>query len=263
MDRIATLGIALFAVVCGGCQGQESAETSPATKQEGTQTPRASGTSGAVTGTTAAAGGTLAPTTTAAPAATAAAAPPAKGYDLSAIKAIPDNCASASVILTSAPKSVGANYDWAISRQALLANQQFRVVHPGPPTSPGEVSLAPYEYGSAYALVARCSDGATCNQLAAMYKAIVRSSRPQPICGPVQGIGASPVAAFRLDGHEGNLPRAQDTIAACARLSACQIATDRATPGDPFLECQKKPQAFKRECAARHPCAEVLACMAQ
>lgn len=184
----------------------------------------------------------------------------AQGYDLSIVKTIPDNCSSASVVLVTAPKTVGPDYEWTISRQALLANQQFKVVS-GDPASSMEVSLAPYEYNGGYALVARCKDGATCNQLAAMYKSIVRSGSPQITCGKVTGLGASPVGKFRWEATpQANLPGKDDSVGKCARLSACMIATDRGTAGDPFAECQKAPTKFKTECAAKYPCAEVLAC---
>ncbi|HSN98398.1 MAG TPA: hypothetical protein VLS89_08870 [Candidatus Nanopelagicales bacterium] len=257
MKHAMMAGLAALALIGAGCKGgSDEAKPEGAAKQG--QAPQA----GQQVGQQSAAGkqpagagaqdGTPAVTTQVA----------AQGYDLAAIKTIPDGCASPAVILATAPKSVGPSYEWAISRQALLANQQFKIVD-GAPTAPGQISLDPYEYnGSAYALIARCKDGGTCNQVAAMYKAIVRSSRPQVICGPVQGLGASPVGSFRWDATpQGNLPGAKDTVAACARLSACQIATDRATPGDPFLECQKAPHKHKTDCATRYPCAEVLACM--
>lgn len=261
MKQAMWVGIALAALLGGaGCQGGSSEakpEGQAAAPAKGEAAPAKQGQQGSAAKPAVGSGQDGKPAVVAAPA-------PAKGYDLGAIKAIPDNCSSPSVILATAPKSVGPDYEWAISRQALLANQQFKVVG-GAPGAPGEVSLAPYQYNdNAYALVARCQDGGTCNQLAAMYKAIVRSSNPQVICGTVQGIGGSPVGSFRWEGTpQGNLPGEKETIAACARLSACQIATDRATGGDPFLECQKAPQKFKRECATRYPCAEVLACLGQ
>jgi hypothetical protein len=185
-----------------------------------------------------------------------------KGYELSAIKSIPDNCSTPWVVLATAPKSVGESYPWNISRQALLANQQFKVVS-GPPSAPGQIALATHSYNdSAYALVATCKDGGTCNQVAAMYKTIVRSSHPQIACGKIQGVSSSPVGPPFNWGAEpkANLPAEGDAVALCARLNACMIATDRATPGDPFVECQKAPHKFKTKCATRYPCAEVLAC---
>jgi hypothetical protein len=97
-----------------------------------------------------------------------------------------------------------------------------------------------------------------------MYKAIVRSSMPQLTCGKVNGIGASPIGTFAWSpDSKQNLPASGDTVALCARIDACQIATDRNTPGDPFLECQKAPGKFKTACGARYLCAEVMACLGQ
>jgi hypothetical protein len=205
---------------------------------------------------------TSAPASTAPAPTVAAPAPPATGYSLAAIHTIADACSTPAVVLSTAPKKVGADYPWTVSRQALLANQQFRIVA-GPPAVPGEVHLATHAMGEAYALVATCKDGGTCNQLAAMYKAIVRSSAPQVHCGGIPGLPAVPVHAFTwAEAPQGNLPGAKDTIGLCARLNACEIATDRSTPGDPFVECQKAPSRFKTACATRYPCVEVMACLA-
>ncbi len=192
------------------------------------------------------------------------ATPAQQTYPMDGIKTIPDDCSRAEVLLATAPKSVGNDYQWNVTRQALLANQQFKVVFDHPPDAPGQIAVVPWGYGDdSFALVALCADGATCNRLAAMYKAVVRSSRPQVLCKqPLQGISKNPVSTFRWDNDpKANLPRDGDLQAQCARLSACMIATDQSTPGDPFLECQKAPAKFKTECAKRYPCAEVLACM--
>jgi hypothetical protein len=182
---------------------------------------------------------------------------------LSAISPIPDHCASPIVILSGAPESVGPKFAWPVAHQTLLANQQFKVVKEAP-KAPGEVLLATYKHKltQGYALVAKCKDGGTCNRLAAMYKAVVRSSRPELACGKIDTLGARPVRApfAWADDVKGNLPKPGDLQGACARLNACMIATDRATEGDPFLACQKAPSHFKTDCARRYPCAEVLAC---
>lgn len=185
-------------------------------------------------------------------------------YPMDGIKTIPDDCGRPEVLLATAPKSVGSDYQWNVTRQALLANQQFKLVYDHPPDAPGQISVIPWGYGDgAYALVAMCADGATCNRLAAMYKAIVRSSHPQVLCKqPIQGISKDPVGTFKWsDDPKANLPQDGDLQAQCARLNACMIATDQSTPGDPFLECQKAPAKFKTDCAKRYPCAEVIACM--
>lgn len=241
----------LLAVACGN---DGSAKPDPAGTGAQPPAPRPQAT-GATPG-----GGQFA----ASPAQTGSPATPAptsgKGYPRDGLRTIPDSCASPLALLATAPGSVGDDYAWPISRQALLANQQFKVVS-GDPTVPGEVQLSTYKYNNtAYALVARCKDGGTCNDVAAMYKGIVRSSNPQLVCGKLNGLSSAPVGrGFGWAGDpKQNLPT--DVVGKCARLNACMIATDRSTPGDPFLECQKAPMKFKTECADRYPCAEVLAC---
>ena len=203
--------------------------------------------------------------------ATPATPSPAQGYPLDAIKPIADNCSSAKVIMTAAPTNADNKYSWTFTRQAMLANQQFKVVS-GPPSVPGQVQFLQFEAGTKKPdgswpqmnLVAFCADGGTCNQLAAMYKGVVRSSNPQPVCGQLPGpLGDSSPVSIQQGDPKGDLPADTDTIGMCARLSACMIATDRATPGDPGLECQKAPSKFKTACAKKYPCSEVLACAAQ
>jgi hypothetical protein len=56
-------------------------------------------------------------------------------------------------------------------------------------------------------LVAFCADGGTCNQLAAMYKGVVRSSNPQPICGQLPGpLGDSSPVSIQQGDPKGDLP---------------------------------------------------------
>ena len=185
-------------------------------------------------------------------------------YPMDGITTIPDECARPKVLLATAPQSVGKDYPWSITRQALLANQQFRVISGYRPDVFGQIALAVTEYEqSSYALVASCADGTTCNRLAAMYKAVVRSSQPRVFCRQtIPGTSRNPVAGFAWEEDpKANLPKDGDLTALCARLSACQISTDPSTPGDPFLECQKAPANFKTDCAKRYPCAEVVACL--
>ena len=184
-------------------------------------------------------------------------------YSLSDIKPLADNCATPTVILSDAPMSVGDAYGWPASRQAFLANQQFKIVS-GQPTAPGQVRLAPYHYNpfgtAVYALVATCSDGTTCNQIAAMYKAVVRSSKPQLVCGTPPGISGDPVSFSWAADPKDNLPPTGNAEAECARVSACTLTYRPETPGDPLLACQKGATDFKIGCASRYPCSEVIAC---
>lgn len=242
--------VALLLVVVGCDKKVDPADVRPAATVTAAATVAAA-TAAATTATAEAA------TTTAAP----EPAPAVTGYPLDKIKTIPDNCQSPQVILATAPNKVGKDYPWNITRQALLANQQFKVVSTTPAV-PGEVQLATFAMGESFALVAKCNDGGTCNALAAMYKAIIRTSVPQVYCGSVPSLSKAPVHRFSwATDPNANLPGKADTVALCARLNACMIATDRSTAGDPFVECQRGPSRFKTACATKYPCAEVMACI--
>lgn len=184
---------------------------------------------------------------------------------------ISESCASPWVILATAPNSVGVDYPWTWSRQALLANQQFKVVS-GEPSAPGEVTfqvhLASDRFQSAWVLVGKCQDGGTCNKLAAMYKAIVKGAQSQPACGKLP-MDLSP-ATFKkpvlreLGDPQRSLPESKDTIGKCARLQACSVAMDppnKAGKEEIGYECQKSPSKFNTSCATRYPCAEVMKCL--
>jgi hypothetical protein len=214
--------------------------------------------------TAATAGGAATTTASAAKAGAAPAAAATGGYPLTAVKTIADNCTKASVIMATSPKSTTPSDTpgWQWTRQAMLANQQFKIVD-GDPVAPMQVKFSVYDNGTYSALVAACHDGATCNQLAAMYKAVVRSSTPQILCGPVPGMTGSPqrVDILAAGNPKASVPEKSDIIGLCARLSACMIATDQSTPGNPGLECQKAPHTFKTSCATRYPCSEVMSCV--
>ena len=251
---LARLALSLSLLACD--QGVSSSTTATTAKAE--VKPAASAQAGSGTGKPLAPA--VATATPAAPVAPAAAGQPGgDSYSMGAIKPIADDCKTPSVILATAPKAVGADYHWPWTRQAMYANRQFKVTGTAP-TAPGQVQFKVYEQESAYSLVAVCNDGGTCNRIAAMYKAIVKSSQPQLFCGalPIKGTqsagGLVPVA--------GNwLPEKSDTVGKCARMAACTIATDVKTPGDPGIECQKAPLKFKLDCTAKDLCADVLACM--
>lgn len=192
--------------------------------------------------------------------------PEQQSYPLSTIRAIADTCSNAHVTLATAPESVGRDYEWSWSRQAMLANQQFHVVS-GRPSAHGEVSFEVHQGDSklsnAWILVANCSDGATCNHLAAMYKAIVKSSRPEPLCGALPASYGAVQKSLDLlaGGPQENLPKGNDVVAKCARIAACTIATNPATTDDVGIQCQKAPSTFKLDCAPRYPCAALMACL--
>lgn len=252
--RLSLLVLSSFALLA--CE-QAAIRSDPSV---GSATPTATGAATTKAADTAKPAMTAAAAPTAAAATTAAAA---VGYPLTAIKTVADSCASPAVIMATSPKSATTTDSpgWQWTRQAMLANQQFKVVD-GDPTASMQVKFSVYDNGTYYALVATCKDGLTCNQLAAMYKAVVRSSTPQVLCGPVPGMTGSPktVPMIAAGDARASLPEKSDTIGLCARLSACLIATDQSTPGNPGLECQKAPHTFKTSCATRYPCSEVLSC---
>ena len=184
---------------------------------------------------------------------------------------IADNCQSAYVVMATAPESVGVDYAWTWSRQAMLANQQFKVVA-GAPSAVGQVSFAVHQasqrFNKAWVLVAQCHDGGTCNKLASMYKAIVPGSQSQAFCG-TWPMDLSPATMKKpvlreLGDPQNTLPQSSDAIGQCARLQACSVAMDppnKAGKENIGLECQKAPSKFKRECAAKYPCVEVMSCL--
>lgn len=184
---------------------------------------------------------------------------------------ISDSCDNPYVIMNTAPNSVGIDYPWTWSRQAMLANQQFKVVG-ADPSAPGEVSfqvhLASDKFQNAWVLVAKCKDGGTCNKLAAMYKAIVKGSQSQPVCGklPMDLSQATfkKVVLRELGNPQNTLPDSSDVPGQCARLQACSVAMDPPTKSgkeEIGFECQKSPSKFKTSCATRYPCAEVMKCL--
>lgn len=192
--------------------------------------------------------------------------PTQQTYAMDGIKTISDTCDKAHVNLVTAPETVGVDYDWTFTRQAMLANQQYHVVD-GDPKAPGDVAFqvhqADAKMQNAYVLIARCVDGVTCNHLAAMYKAVVKSANPQPFCGDIPAhLGAKKKSVNLLaGGPEANLPADSDARAKCARVAACTIADKTDTKDDVGLACQKSPSSYKLACAKKYPCAEVLACM--
>jgi len=183
---------------------------------------------------------------------------------------ISDGCAKAYAIAASAPNSVGDSYPWSWTRQAMLANQQFKVVG-GDPSGLGEVTfelhLASDKWQNAWVLVARCNNGLTCNKLASMLKAVVPNATPQVACDKLP-MDLSP-ATFKkpvlreLGSPTNSLPDDKDGQGLCARLHACTVAMDTSKSGTEKLglECQKAPTKFKTSCAQKYPCQEVVKCM--
>ncbi len=259
MTRRHRIGTALFAAAVltaiTGC-GDDKPSGDPA-KGATSSTAAPSGKASAT------ATATATQTATATASTTASAAPATGDYPMGDLKPIASDCASPRVLLTGGPAKLGLEFPWPLAKQILLAHDNFKVVK-GPPTKAGEIHLGTHEVQKiGYGLVAQCKDAETCNKLAAMYKAVMRSSTPQPFCGKMGGLSDEPKdsgfewAANRKD----NLPKDDEVQSQCARIDACMIRADHSVPGDPYLECQKAPVSFKPKCALKETCAEVLSCM--
>jgi len=215
-----------------------------------------------------------APPPPAAPAPVASTPPPtadasaaAAAYSTEGLKTIPDDCAKAMVLLTTVPRAKNDKYPWTFARQALLAHPQFKIGSALPPKTVNTITLQQNDFRAgkakpSKALVAICNNGATCNKLAAMYKNVVRGSKPDLFCENVPNAIREPgsFVDFGIDPAK-DLPGARDVTAQCARLAACTIAADHNTPGDPSAQCQKTPADFKTQCALQTTCAAVLDCM--
>jgi hypothetical protein len=213
----------------------------------------------------------LVATPSAATSASAAAAAPASGYSTEGLRAIADNCTAPQVILTAVPRAVfdSEGFTWRFARQVAVANPQFNI----PPVElppPGHIYFKAFEHTptKGVALVAKCTETATCLQFAAAYRTVVPTSKPEVLCGNATTLGAEipgpPVLNFdAAEILQGSLPEKDNVIGQCVRLAACRAARDKRLDGDPAIACQKKPSTFKLSCAAKFPCSAVLSCMGE
>jgi hypothetical protein len=185
--------------------------------------------------------------------------PPAVDYPSVGIKLIADKCAEPTVLLAMGPSTMSLSSEWPWVRQTMVAHPHFVVVD-GTPSAAGEVAFAVIDGDKGLTLFARCRDADTCNRLAAMYKAVVRSSAPQTGCGQPK-IEGDIITAFVLPADGDWLPAKGDAAAECARISACRISLDPHVKGDPGSECRRQPMKFDRGCARRDSCRAVVLCL--
>jgi hypothetical protein len=194
---------------------------------------------------------------------TPADAPPLEvEYPFAGVATIPDDCREPSVVLTTAPRKMGWDYDWTWTRQALLANPQFHVVEgPGKPEKAMDLRLDMYEIPQGFALVAVCHDGATCNKLAAMYRSTVQTCNPQLHCGalPMTGTPRRSVLVPK-DGQWLPLEDA-NVVGRCARIGVCLRVEHEPFKGNPGVACQSAPTRFHVDCAKKATCGEVVQCL--
>lgn len=183
-------------------------------------------------------------------------------YPIKGLDTIPDDCKDPTVVLTTAPKAMGWDYDWIWTRQAFHANPQFQIVDwPGKPDKAMQVRLDMYAIPEGFALVGVCKDGATCNKLAAMYRSTVPTCDPRLHCGSLPITGpAKKSAIIPKDGQW--LPTSdKDVVGKCARIGVCLRVKNEPFRGNPGVMCQTTPSKFKTECAKKATCDEVVACL--
>jgi hypothetical protein len=185
-------------------------------------------------------------------------------YRHDAVAPLAADCHNPVAVLEEASRSQAALPGaFGVARQVLGANPQFQVVDELRGQRGHLVLLrAARESTKNVVLLARCSDATTCNVLAAAYKSIVPTSRPELFCGNPPDVGEMrPAAIFNLNKPSAVLPAAHDIAGQCARLAACQAARDGRLTGDPIADCQKTPKDYRLDCARQQSCAAVLACL--
>lgn len=212
-----------------------------------------------------------APAAIATPSASAAPTTPASEYSMTGISPTVDNCKDAWAVLATVPAALHEKPDffWRFARQVFFANPNLGY---GIPEAPARVMFheGPHQPTGGFALIAHCPSGLDCNRVAAAYKIVVPTSRPEVVCGkPPPTISVGPGASvleFELGPQglrvptEKNLPGKDDVVSQCVRLAACKAERDKKLEGDPAIQCQKRPSDFKPSCALKSPCSAVLAC---
>jgi len=190
-------------------------------------------------------------------------------YPLDAVKTIPDECSSAwtaLTVVTPAIRESSPDWLWASAVQALYAHPEFEVVG-GMPTAPMQVQIFEGKHGEKnFALWARCQDGATCNKLAAMYRAVNRTARPWVYCGAgdtkVDRDGSKVLFANQaalVQEARSKLESAVDSQ--CFRIGICHTREGAGGGEDIGYQCNRKPSTFKLSCAKKATCAEVVQCV--
>lgn len=288
---VRTLGVLSFGLVVAACgQGSEEAKkegsgssapaaksgaTAPSGKPSSAPDSKGAPESGNKQGKETKPGESQVAASSAAPSATPSGAAPSSGghaegsttlpnYSFDKIKKIDDSCGTPWVMLATAPESVGKDYEWKYTKQALAANPEFHV-GTGAPAQQWDVQFELHQLdasmSSAYALVAKCKDGLTCNNLAAMYKAAVKSANPQIGCGATPSSFGAQIKIVDLLPGGTAAATPDEVIGKCARLGACTARQDPTGTKDVAIECQKAPSSFNLECSAKASCGEVVSCL--
>ena len=95
----------------------------------------------------------------------------------------------------------------------------------------------PHQPTGGFALIAHCGSGLDCNRVAAVYKTVVPTSRPEVVCGkppPTISVGPGASVLEFEPGPQGltiprekNLPGKDDVVSQCVRLAACKAERDK------------------------------------
>jgi hypothetical protein len=159
-------------------------------------------------------------------------------------------------------------------QQALFAHPEFEPV-PEVPTKGRQVQVYETIYGLknfsrsypgqprfSEALIGRCADVATCNELAAMFHAVSARDATSVSCGPPPGITGGFSLVKELSPERLRLPDAAATLeSACARLHACAARTGSLDATK--LDCARLPKVDLGVCARAASCSEVVGCISK
>lgn len=190
-------------------------------------------------------------------------------YPLNDIKPIPETCSSPWTVLhviTPAARKRFPNWLWPSTVQSLYAHPEFQVVGSAP-TRSMQVQVLEGKHGDEnFALWMRCFDAHTCNQVAAMYRAVTPTARPWVYCGAGdqrlnRASSRSLFANADRFTQEARSKLTSDLQSKCYRIGAC-YAREGAAPGEDMgSRCNMKPSTFRLECAQRATCSQVVECL--
>ncbi len=192
-------------------------------------------------------------------------------FPLDDIKTIADDCAEAwavMTVITPALRNRSPDWLWNGFVQALYSDPRFMLVG-GQPSGPMQIAILEGKHGEDnYALWARCSDGATCNKLAAMYRFVTPTARPWVYCGKgdqkVDRMGSKVLFASRAALEAESRAKLDKSVESqCHRIGICYLREKGQDAKEMGRECQMKPSTFTLACSRKPSCSEVVSCVAK
>jgi hypothetical protein len=192
------------------------------------------------------------PTSSASPVATTL----SKRFDRTGLTLVPDDCPLATLSFVAPGEPTGPALEMFVAFSELSRVRDA----PGAPNQVQVVSVGGDDTfgGPAPTTVGRCGSGLACNELAAFLFRLRSFPKPQVWCGkgPFHGT-ESANWSFAMQPPP---PAPTDVPRACARLSACALHTDPASPKDAYKTCVGRPAQHKLSCVSKTTCNEVVAC---